>query len=188
MNNKTVALLNTNSRGDTGNNIYQLESILRAIAKERGSYVIGLFACNRLEIPAPMTASAKTGSEMAEEEIPEEIMVEERKRGGTDGAGAEDLQRGSGIYINAIGLGNFERVMESTPSLAREFFDQLYQSTASNGCIMLPGNMQYWQPCLQTDSKNEESYGTKDFNIVQPIHFSGPPPETSNTNVTSFNQ
>ena len=51
------------------------------------------------------------GSEMAEEEIPEEIMVEERKRGGTEGTGVEDLQRGSGIYINAIGLGNFERVL-----------------------------------------------------------------------------
>ena len=93
VNNKTVALLNTNSRGDTGNNVYQLESILRAIAKERGAYVIGLFACNRQEIPAPVAnqSLAKNGSEMAEEEIPEEIMVEERKRGGTDGAGAEDL-------------------------------------------------------------------------------------------------
>ena len=143
MNNKTVALLNANTRGDTGNNIYQLESILRAIAKERGAYVFGLFACNRQEIPAQIAEHllAKNGSEMAEDEIPEEIMVEERKRGGTDGAGTEELQRGSGIYINAIGLGHFDRVLESTPSLAREFFDQLNQSTAANGCIMLPGNM-----------------------------------------------
>ena len=141
MNNKTVALLNKNTRGDTGNNLYQIESILRAIAKERGAYVIGLFACNRQEIPTQQSL-AKIESEMAEEDIPEEIMVEERKRGGTEATA--DLQRGSGIYINAIGLGNFERVLPSTPSLAREFFDQLYQSTASNGCIMLPGNMQYW--------------------------------------------
>ena len=42
---------------------------------------------------------------------------------------------------------------------------------------MLPGNLQYWQPCrwgLEDD--RHEQKGTKDIQIIEPIHFSGPSP------------
>ena len=41
---------------------------------------------------------------------------------------------------------------------------------------MLPGNLQYWQPCKWTDEDDDEFKGTIGCNINEPIHFSGPSP------------
>ena len=40
---------------------------------------------------------------------------------------------------------------------------------------MLPGNLQYWQPC-KYQSYEFEYKGTIGYNINEPIHFSGPSP------------
>ena len=60
--------------------------------------------------------------------------------------------------------------MDFETSIVEEFFDQLKLSEAKNGCIMLPGNMQYWRP--------SEERGAKEINIDEPIHFAGPSPKT----------
>ena len=42
---------------------------------------------------------------------------------------------------------------------------------------MLPGNLQYWQPCRwHFEFLNLSYIGTKDIKIIEPIHFSGPSP------------
>ena len=40
---------------------------------------------------------------------------------------------------------------------------------------MLPGNMQYWQPCKRVFN-GQERIGSKDIQIDEPIHFFGPTP------------
>ena len=47
---------------------------------------------------------------------------------------------------------------------------------------MLPGNLQYWQPC-KWDTKGEfgELSGTINLKINEPIHFSGPSPGYQST-------
>ena len=41
---------------------------------------------------------------------------------------------------------------------------------------MLPGNLQYWQPCKWPGIGYGEYKGTIDYNINEPIHFAGPSP------------
>ena len=42
---------------------------------------------------------------------------------------------------------------------------------------MLPGNLQYWQPCKwYSEGWCRTLIGTKDIKIIEPIHFSGPSP------------
>ena len=42
---------------------------------------------------------------------------------------------------------------------------------------MLPGNLQYWQPCRWLRGKHTiETCGTKFIKIKEPIHFDGPSP------------
>ena len=41
---------------------------------------------------------------------------------------------------------------------------------------MLPGNLQYWQPCKWTNERRYEKKGTIGYNINEPIHFCGPSP------------
>ena len=43
---------------------------------------------------------------------------------------------------------------------------------------MLPGNLQYWDPCI--DEGNSDG-GTKSFKIAEPIHFDGPTPGAPKT-------
>ena len=78
--------------------------------------------------------------------------------------------------------------------LVEEFFEVLDKSKAKNGCIMLPGHIQYWRPnakvtvdvtfhgknCKSIDSITEKykDPGVKDILIDEPIHFAGPSPET----------
>ena len=52
--------------------------------------------------------------------------------------------------------------------MVKEFFEVLEKSKAKNGCIMLPGHIQYWRPC---------AIGDKDILIDEPIHFAGPSPD-----------
>ena len=62
--------------------------------------------------------------------------------------------------------------MASESFLGEEFFDTLEKSKAKNGCIMLPGHIQYWRP------NNDQVYaGTKDILIDEPVHFAGPSPD-----------
>ena len=42
---------------------------------------------------------------------------------------------------------------------------------------MLPGNLQYWQPCKEPGNGfSGERKGTIGYNINEPIHFAGPSP------------
>ena len=41
---------------------------------------------------------------------------------------------------------------------------------------MLPGNLQYWQPCKWLTPGAHHYKGTIDYNIKEPIHFAGPSP------------
>ena len=54
---------------------------------------------------------------------------------------------------------------------------------------MLPGNLQYWDPCIEEVGNSDG--GTKSFKIIEPIHFSGPAPDAprvdqSSSQVTTF--
>ena len=40
---------------------------------------------------------------------------------------------------------------------------------------MLPGNLQYWDPCIEPVGNSDG--GTKNFKIIEPIHFAGPAPK-----------
>ena len=62
--------------------------------------------------------------------------------------------------------------MPAESRLGEEFFDALEKSKAKNGCIMLPGHIQYWRP-----SNYAGSPGVKEILIDEPIHFSGPSPD-----------
>ena len=62
---------------------------------------------------------------------------EEDKRGGTEEEPIED--QGQKITIHAVKDEGF--IYPETPSMVQEFFDQLNESKAPNGCIMLPGNL-----------------------------------------------
>ena len=43
---------------------------------------------------------------------------------------------------------------------------------------MLPGNLQYWKPCSFLERMMQTLYfGSKDFYIEEPVHFSGPSPK-----------
>ena len=43
---------------------------------------------------------------------------------------------------------------------------------------MLPGNLQYWKPCSFLERMMQTMYfGSKDFYIDEPVHFSGPSPK-----------
>ena len=75
------------------------------------------------------------------------------------------------MFIHAVGDGGM--IVAETPSLAKEFLQQLEESKAPNGCIMLPGNLQYWQPCECFDGKVK---GAVRYMIKEPIHFAGPSP------------
>ena len=103
--------------------------------------------------------------ELPEEEEEEE---EEGKRGGT----GPIQDPGQNITIHSVSDGGW--IWPETPSLAQEFLQQLEESKAPNGCIMLPGNLQYWQPCKWDDGY--ERKGTKVIDIIEPIHFAGPSP------------
>ena len=50
---------------------------------------------------------------------------------------------------------------------------------------MLPGNLQYWDPCIDKDNGDG---GTKSFKIVEPIHFDGPTPGAPKTDEDSTQQ
>ena len=82
---------------------------------------------------------------------------------------------GQSITIHAIIDGH--PIWPETPNIAQEFFQQLEESKAPNGCIMLPGNLQYWQPCKWYNNYwNLELSGIVRNKIDEPIHFSGPSP------------
>ena len=113
--------------------------------------------------------------------MPEEVkeVKEEAKRGGADPEATvprpvEDA--GQGITIH--GARDADWIFPETPSIAQEFIQQLKESKAPNGCIMLPGNLQYWQPCkwVQDDEYKRERSGTVRYKINEPIHFCGPSP------------
>ena len=59
--------------------------------------------------------------------------------------------------------------MSLKSNIVEEFFEVLEKSKAKNGCIMLPGHIQYWHP--------RQNLGAKDINIDEPIHFAGPRPD-----------
>ena len=139
----TWALFNSNvGERSQGGNQFNLEGEMDDYARRKGTYIISLFACSR-------------------EAMPEK--EEEGTRGGTQ---ANDY--GQYIKIHAVPGGFWGSISPETPSLAKEFLQQLEESKAPNGCIMLPGNLQYWQPCIA---------GKKEINIVEPIHFGGPSPQ-----------
>ena len=46
---------------------------------------------------------------------------------------------------------------------------------------MLPGNLQYWQPCKFQVVDGPEIIGTKFMKIDEPIHFGGPSPGDQST-------
>ena len=46
---------------------------------------------------------------------------------------------------------------------------------------MLPGNLQYWQPCKWFDEYKNVRKGSIAYNINEPIHFSGPSPGDNST-------
>ena len=104
----------------------------------------------------------------------EEEEEEEAKRGGAEANVPKPIEdAGQNITIHAVSDGfNIKRV---TPNLAQEFLKQLEESKAPNGCIMLPGNLQYWQPC-KCEFDGREMQGTIAYNINEPIHLSGPSP------------
>ena len=110
--------------------------------------------------------------------MPEKVKIEEEKRGGTEDE--PNVPRpikdpGQGIFVYATPEENW--IWPETPNLAREFLDQLNHSKAPNGCIMLPGNLQYWKPCRWVyEDFNVTFKGTEDIEIDEPIHFAGPSP------------
>ena len=126
-----------------------MEYELDKCAKLDGAYVISLLACDRVPLPKH---------------------EEEAKRGGT----GPIQDPGQGITIHAAQDGCW--ITPDTPSLAQEFLQQLEESKAPNGCIMLPGNLQYWQPCKCKQKLFGEIKGTIGYNINEPIHFAGPSP------------
>ena len=71
---------------------------------------------------------------------------EEEKRGGTE---EEPIvprpieDPGQRITIHAVPDGVNGIIFPETPNIVQEFFEQLNESKAPNGCIMLPGNLQY---------------------------------------------
>ena len=67
-------------------------------------------------------------------------------RGGTDTVPRPVTTPGQLITIYAVSENMVCRPNEQ-PNLAKEFLKQLEESRAPNGCIMLPGNLQYWVPC-----------------------------------------
>ena len=93
-------------------------------------------------------------------------LPEEVKRGGTEATAPKPIDvPGQSITIYATLEGH--PLWPQAPSLAKEFLEQLEESKAPNGCIMLPGNMQYWEPCGKGIIRNR---------IKEPIHFFGPSP------------
>ena len=194
-NNGTVALLNSNPATDQGPyNLWKddsclhslLEFDLRQCAKLLGAYVISLFACDRVAYPAK-----------PENEEPVQLLQSQNSfhsfnsmRGGTERGPVKD--QGQGIFIHAVPESSVDgHIRFCKSSLAKEFLEQLKSSEAPNGCIMLPGNLQYWKPCkfmLQGDynmsiGEHEliEKHGTKDITIEEPIHFSGVSPGAQST-------
>ena len=98
-------------------------------------------------------------------------------RGGTEATAPTPVEeQGQSIMINACLDGH--PIWPEAPSLAKEFLEQLEESKAPTGCIMLPGNLQYWKPCkwIVNDYKNSERKGTKAMDINEPMHFCGPSP------------
>ena len=85
--------------------------------------------------------------------------------------------------IHAVEEGSY--IYPEMPSLSLEFFEQLKLSEAPNGCILLPGNFQYWQPSRWTEVSERggkrEHCGTISNKIEEPIHFSGPYPVAPST-------
>ena len=78
--------------------------------------------------------------------LPEQI--KEETRGGTEATKPKPIEEpGQSITIDDTPSGESSYFWPETPSLAKEFLEQLEKSKAPNGCIMLPGNLQYWQPC-----------------------------------------
>ena len=53
---------------------------------------------------------------------------------------------------------------------------------------MLPGNLQYWQPCLRNDIQGNEVQGKREMKIVEPIHFAGPAPGAPKTDEDSSHE
>ena len=87
--------------------------------------------------------------------------------------GTKEPEKGQAIMIHACKIGGI--CAPNGPSLATEFFEQVELSAAPNGCVLLPGHMQFWTPCYHKDN-GIESKGTKEFDIREPIHFCGPEP------------
>ena len=116
--------------------------------------MIGLLACDRKVLPI---ANTRGGTD-------DQITVE-----GTGKA----PEKGQAIMIHACKIGGI--CAPNGPSLATEFFEQVELSVAPNGCVLLPGHMQFWTPCYHKEGL-VESKGTKEFDIREPIHFCGPVP------------
>ena len=164
----TSALCNTAGKSNLDH--YELENFLRSNLVAAGAYVIGLFACSRMEVP---TRGADDGDD-EESKTPTRINILGNKRGGTEETTVP--QKGSAIIIHACSPG--DDLSPETPSLASEFFDQLRASTSPGESVLLPGNMTYWLPCtLHFSSGNVKSVGTKNLSIHEPIHFFGPSPD-----------
>ena len=63
--------------------------------------------------------------------------------------------------------------MPAQSTMVLEFFKVLEKSKARNGCLILPGNIEGWNP-----NEYAADPGVKDIHIDEKIHFSGPSPGT----------
>ena len=129
---------------DTGKTFYKMENIVRVCSEIPNSYVITVFDCCREDLNNP---KYRGGGEIEQE-------------------GDETAYRNL-ILFNGCPP---NKGVEAKSSIATEFFTKLETCTDSNGTIMLPGKLRFWQP---------GNKGDKVIDIRQDLHFLGPPPKAS---------
>ena len=137
-NNTTQFVLN-----DTAKTFYPMENIARVFAEIPDAYVMVVFDCCRENLNDPKFRSG--GGVQAEQE--------------SDPAAYRNL-----IMINGCPP---NRGVEAKSSIATELFTKLESCKDSNGTIVLPGQLRFWQP---------GNKGDKTLDIRQDLHFFGPPP------------
>ena len=116
----TFTLLNSNDRGlGRGGNCYDLEHWLGNCAKEKGVYVINLFACDRVELPKEIKEEAKEEAK-EEENVKGKGFLKKLFRGGTEATDLRPIEdTGQSITIHSVLSGC--PIFPETPSLAQEF-------------------------------------------------------------------
>ena len=136
-NNTTQIVLN-----DTAKPFYPMENMARVFAEIPNAYVMVVFDCCRENLNDPRFRSGVSASEQE-----------------NDPAAYRNL-----ILINGCPP---NRVVDAKSSIATELFTKLESFKDSNGTIVLPGQLRFWQP---------GNKGDKTLDIRQDLHFFGPPP------------